>query len=408
MANIYNKNNMSSSDVKKMQNALIKAGYSVGKSGADGVWGKDTSAALSAYKKATGGSNSYGNTVGNETFRKLYGTGSSGGSTGGNRTTVNPNSYVSGLNISGNKVTDPNTGSKMTLNAYMNNLRNGQSAFGSENITADPSIRNQWDSALNSAQSSYSSNAGYLGNAYNEGVNQANTNANEAARQQYIAYRQNKNNLGEQLSTNGITGGASETALNQILNSYSANLANAEAARQEALSDLSNEYNSNLAGLMSQLQSNMASINSQYGAMEAEDIANKRQQYAESQLTGLEAYINALNQSKIDNWNANVSARIQEKNPTYVWTDSDGRLHYNNSQSAANAAKAAGYKVVERKDTKKTTSSSTKKSSSSSTKKSSSKSVKDVWSTPTKKTTKKTSTTAKNYKYTSVKKIRGR
>lgn len=77
---IYSKNNMSASDVKKMQNALISAGYDVGKSGADGVWGKDTSAALAAYKKATGGSNASGNTVGNETFKKLYGSSGSGGS----------------------------------------------------------------------------------------------------------------------------------------------------------------------------------------------------------------------------------------------------------------------------------------------------------------------------------------
>ena len=80
---IYNRNNMSKSEVRKMQNALINSGYNVGKSGADGIWGKNTSAALSAYKKATGGSNSYGNTVGNETFRKLYKTGSSGGTPSG-------------------------------------------------------------------------------------------------------------------------------------------------------------------------------------------------------------------------------------------------------------------------------------------------------------------------------------
>ena len=75
---VYSKNNMSSSDVKKMQTALKKQGYYSG--AIDGIWGSGTSQGLSQYKKATGGSNTYGNTVGNETFKKLYPQGNSGGS----------------------------------------------------------------------------------------------------------------------------------------------------------------------------------------------------------------------------------------------------------------------------------------------------------------------------------------
>ncbi len=43
-------NGSKNSDVKKLQQALVKAGYSVGKAGADGVFGKDTLAAVNKYK----------------------------------------------------------------------------------------------------------------------------------------------------------------------------------------------------------------------------------------------------------------------------------------------------------------------------------------------------------------------
>lgn len=77
---IYRQGSMSKADVKNMQQALIDAGYSVGSTGADGIWGSNTAAALSQFKKDTGGSNTYGNSVGDETFKKLYGTSSSSSS----------------------------------------------------------------------------------------------------------------------------------------------------------------------------------------------------------------------------------------------------------------------------------------------------------------------------------------
>ena len=105
---IYNANTMSKSDIKKMQQALVDAGYSVGSSGVDGIWGKDTSAALSKYKAATGGSNTYGTTVGNETLNKLYGktNTSKSGSSGGSNTTK---SYSSSGSSGGSTKTGSNT-----------------------------------------------------------------------------------------------------------------------------------------------------------------------------------------------------------------------------------------------------------------------------------------------------------
>lgn len=356
MATIYRKGSTSTSEVKKMQQGLKDKGYYKGN--VDGVWGSGTSSALSAFKSATGGSNSYGNSFGKETTDKLYGTNSSGTKSSGAK---------GGIGFMQNVIKSVSNNPTAYGTAYYNALtRGGMDPIGSDKLTADPNIQNQWNMALGGAQDLYNTNAGQLGNVYNQGVNQANQAAEDAARQQYIVYKQNKNKLAEQLSSSGITGGASETALNSILNAYASGLASNNSALQESLAKLGNEYQGDLSSLMAQLQQSQAAINNQYGQMQAEDLANQKKQLAESQASMLEAYLQREQQKKINDWNSRVSANIQSKNPIWVYTDTNGRLHYTNSQATAAAAKAQGYKVVENKKKNSSTKKSTTKNSTKS------------------------------------------
>lgn len=57
-------------DVKKMQTALINAGYSVGAAGADGIFGDDTASAVKKYQQANG--LSVDGIAGDQTLGKLY------------------------------------------------------------------------------------------------------------------------------------------------------------------------------------------------------------------------------------------------------------------------------------------------------------------------------------------------
>lgn len=70
MANL--KYGSTGSDVKKLQTALIDAGYDVGSTGADGVFGKNTQAAVQAYQKANG--LAVDGIAGTNTLGSLYGT----------------------------------------------------------------------------------------------------------------------------------------------------------------------------------------------------------------------------------------------------------------------------------------------------------------------------------------------
>ena len=66
------RNGSTGSDVKKLQQALIDAGYDVGSSGADGIYGAKTKAAVTAYQKANG--LSVDGIAGNQTLGSLYAT----------------------------------------------------------------------------------------------------------------------------------------------------------------------------------------------------------------------------------------------------------------------------------------------------------------------------------------------
>jgi hypothetical protein len=405
---IYNASNMSTSDVKKMQQALVNAGYDVGKSGVDGIWGKDTEKALSAYKAATGGSNTYGTTIGNETFRKLYG--STSGSSSNKSGTSSGTTKTTNTNTADDESGDYQLGGGLAYTYSQEEIEEQAAQAAQEEAAA--LYQEQMQNALSNLQNTYDINASQLANIYNQQKQAANESADDAAREQYILYKQNKNNLGEQLSTQGITGGASETALNSILNAYTSGLATNEKARQNSLTELGNTYQNDLTNLQAQLSSDQASINQQYGQAIAEAAAAAKEKYvaemeeanaaselananmyAESQITSTNpkyiwtdsnGYLNYSNNASdasiakasgynvatnsavsdsVAKWNASVAKKIQQVNPKYTWTDSDGKLHWSNNQSTANIAKASGYKVTTRTDEKTTSSSSSSNSS---------------------------------------------
>ncbi len=104
MANVTNLSKGSSgSDVKKLQQALISAGYNVGSTGADGVLGKNTEAAIKQYQKDNG--LTVDGIAGKNTQASLYGTGNTNKNTGGNTNT----NTGKNTNEGSNKIVDGGT-----------------------------------------------------------------------------------------------------------------------------------------------------------------------------------------------------------------------------------------------------------------------------------------------------------
>lgn len=220
---IYRPDTMSSSDVKKMQTALINAGYDVGKSGADGIWGKDTSAALSAYKKATGGSNSYGNSVGNETFKKLYGTGSSSGQTSKPKGDYSYSIGSAPIDYEGmiSDLQKQNEELQQQMAEYPAQMYDRMMSMISSQNTQNQAASRQRTQQL---VDSITSNQTDINEAYKE-----------AQRQAYINQALQKYQANDYLAANGYTGGMAESTLAQIATNYENNRRNAASERDAAL-----------------------------------------------------------------------------------------------------------------------------------------------------------------------------
>ena len=334
---IYTPSTMSSSDIKKMQQALVDAGYSVGASGVDGIWGANTSAALKQYKADTGGSNTYGNTVGNETLNKLYGTTSSSSGT----------SSSSSSKASTSSGTSSGTGigtALQTIGGIVAQVASNPTI--ARGVTEYQMLNNSYDSQLDTLNSGYENYVSELesgANNANAALESARANAlesikstyDDAARNYYRMYRSQEKELPEKLSSIGATGGASESAALALMSNYSDNLRQNETARNQDTNALNENYYDAVASNSIQLASQIAEAY----LKQAQDVsALENQRYSDQQsiyakyLQALADEKTAAQQSEVDSWNAKVAANIAKRTSQgydpQTWYDADGKLHY--------------------------------------------------------------------------------
>lgn len=86
-------------------------------------------------------------------------------------------------------------------------------------------------------------------------------NYDSAAAGNYINYMKQRNALGEQLASQGVRGGASESAMARIGNNYALNQGNTNAQRYAAYGQLQNTYDTNLANMRQSAEENIANNN---------------------------------------------------------------------------------------------------------------------------------------------------
>ena len=321
MATIYRQGTMSTSDVKKMQQALVDKGYSVGSSGVDGIWGKDTAAALSQFKSDTGGSNSYGNSVGNETFKKLYGSSSSGSS--GSSSSSGSSGSKSGGAIGQliGALTNPDVLNAAAIaGAYQKQQQQMQEQFQQQMMQMQQQYEQQLgqyqnmeamygqmyeqmaaQNAQNTAAAqqriqqtvdSIKANEGKINDAYAQ-----------AQREAYINSVLQGNQMGDYLQAMGYNGGMAESTMGQLSANYENNrrqatserdnalrqneqlIAEAEATGNAELADIANNYYNNMVGaLQNQAQLNYQIAQDQQAQANADreyQLALQQQQFAQ-------------------------------------------------------------------------------------------------------------------------------
>ena len=167
---------------------------------------------------------------------------------------------------------------------------NSSSSSSTVNVASAPAVSapaatessgNDWYSEALRAQQrarqrAYDAAAAAQRQQYENSVRNVNSAAERALQDAYVNKMQNQRTMNQGLTAQGMTGGASETALSRLLNSYDNSRASTENARLENLANLENTYLNNMASLrgilsngqagdISQYMSNIASLAAQNG-----------------------------------------------------------------------------------------------------------------------------------------------
>lgn len=111
-------------------------------------------------------------------------------------------------------------------------------------------LNNSYNTMKNGLNSNYNSTLGQLEQNYNTGVAGVNKQADNAQQQAYINYMMNKRDMGQQLAAQGLSGGASESALAGMYNNYGTSRNTIDSGRNDSLADLLNDWNSNKASAL--------------------------------------------------------------------------------------------------------------------------------------------------------------
>lgn len=214
----------SGQDVRELQKALIAAGYDVGSSGADGIIGEKTAAAIKAYQRDNG--LSVDGIAGTQTQGSLR----NGGFYNAQQDQETP--------VPAEQM---GTQALPSFDSYLDS--SGYEKYKKEITDA---INEQTERAVN---------------AYNKQIEETEENREKMARQAYIAKMQSQRNLDQQLSAAGYAGGMADSQRIRVENDYNNALADIDTQRQNevdalerAIEDARLSGDSELAGYLAEYQ----------------------------------------------------------------------------------------------------------------------------------------------------------
>lgn len=181
-------------------------------------------------------------------------------------------------------------------------------------------ISRAYNSARGNLDSSLASTKNQLKSSYDYSNKNINTDADDSLRQAYVNSMLQKKNLRQNMTAQGLSGGANESTLASLSNNYGNARTDVNTQRNRSLSDLEQTYNSNMAQAVQQYNSALSSLDLQRMQLEnaAQDaLANYQTQYSDNMAyiaPSNEAYIAALN-AAVNNQSAFTFDPTQANNP---------------------------------------------------------------------------------------------
>lgn len=181
---------------------------------------------------------------------------------------------------------------------YQAQLRAQAESAYNRNMSA---LKDAYTNKLSALAGNYNSARDTLGRQYDSSKREVNTDAERALREAYVNKMISGRNIGQQLSAQGISGGAAETTLASMQNNYGNARNGIETTRNDNLTALNNTYQDNLAAAQQAYNSQLASAEDQRLQMMMQiesDLANMIAGSYSSQFNALgsldSSYYNAL------------------------------------------------------------------------------------------------------------------
>lgn len=163
-------------------------------------------------------------------------------------------------------------------NSYISQMQSAmqaaQQAAADAQRRAEKQMRAAQEAQRRAREEAYQRSAAQQKTNYEYGQGELNRATENALQQAYINKMMSERNLAQQLSAQGLNGGASETTTAGMLNNYNNSRNALETERQNQLASLENTYQNNMAQLENQRASGDAADLSQYQTNLANLTAN--------------------------------------------------------------------------------------------------------------------------------------
>ena len=204
-------------------------------------------------------------------------------------------------------------------------------------------LNKAYDSQLSSLSSNLNETRNQLANQYNRSKSNISQDAENSLRQAYINKMLSQKNLGQQLSAQGLTGGASETTMANMLNNYGNARNNINTTMNNNLSNLEGNYSDNLSQAMQAYNSAVASANLQK-ANQAMSLENALANNQISALGDYQSLMQRENQNYLDLLKAAIANGASF---SYDPTAATNEVKAVALQQAANPTLATNYQAIQ-------------------------------------------------------------
>lgn len=265
---------------------------------------------------------------------------SSGGSRSGGSSSRSSASTSSSTANAYNALLAAYQGQRNSYDEYLRQMREAAQNAYDRGMGA---LNSAYDSQMSSLRGNLDETRNQLTNQYNRSRDSISQDAENSLRQAYINKMLSQRNLGQQMSAQGLTGGASETTMANMLNNYGNARNNINTTMNNNLSNLEGNYSDNLSQAMQAYNSAVASAN----LAKAQQAMSLENALANNQISALGDYQSLLQRDN-QNYLDLLKAAIQNgASFSYDPTEANNTFKAVALQQAANPALTTNYQAIQ-------------------------------------------------------------